>query len=64
MREKRKMRTIQNLFAETEKKAKEEGKIPIVSLKEKHSKDDYLLIRARDLIKIAKLVKTNDAKYD
>jgi len=55
---------ILDIFPEVAKKARKENKIPVLAVKSAKLKDDYLLIRARDLIKIAKLVKINDAKYD
>ena len=53
----RKRISILDLFPEIVKKAKKENKIPILVIKSAKLKDDYFLIRKKDLIKIAKEIK-------
>ena len=52
----RKRIAILDIFPEIAKKARKERKIPILAIKSKTLKDDYFLIRAKDLLKIAKEV--------
>ena len=53
----RKKIAILDLFSEVIEKAKKENKIPILAVKSKKLRDDYFLLRAKDLVKIARLVK-------
>ena len=46
---------IWQLFIDTEKKAKNEDKIPIVAIKQKGEKGELFVIRPADLQKIAKI---------
>ena len=45
---------IWQLFADTEKKAKDEGKIPVVAIKQKGQRGYLLVIRPEDIEKISK----------
>lgn len=49
----RKRIAILDIFPDVAKSAKKENKIPIVAIKSSKLKDDYFLIRAKDLKKIA-----------
>jgi len=49
--------SVIRLFKETELKAKKENKIPIVGLKDKEVNGDFIIIRLKDLPKIAQEVK-------
>lgn len=54
--------SILDMFPEVAKKAKKENKIPVMAVKSKKLKDDYFLIRARDLVKVAKELKESFPK--
>jgi len=49
----RKKIAILDLFPEVMEKAKKENKIPVMAVKSKMLKDDYFLIRAKDLETVA-----------
>lgn len=54
----RKRISVLDEFASVIKKAKEENKIPVMSVKSKTLKDDYFLMRAKDLEAIAMQLKS------
>lgn len=53
----RKRISILDMFPEVAEKAKKENKIPVMVIKSKKLKDDYFMVRARDLVKVAKELK-------
>ncbi len=59
----RKKIAVLDLFPEIIEQAKKENKIPILAVKSKKLKDDYFLIRAKDLLRIAMELKELQPKF-
>lgn len=54
--------SLWQLFVDTEKKAKVEGKVPLVAIKQKGEKGYLLVMRPEDLEKITE-IRSENAKY-